>query len=353
MDPDVADKLNQWLAELSGDYRVVAPALKSGNRAFSEFAETQGAVLGLTQSETILPAKKLFLPPAETLLDFGGSRLAAPALDAQPMVVFGLHICELSADRLLGRIMESGAADAPYLERRARALTIGATCYRTELCFCEKTGHDQVTPADFDLFLAFGEAGPGGSEPVLIVGSDAGAQLAASAPFPLKDSSTDRRTISAPPVAGAGNGDANYDAESGAGRWPLDDLPDLHRDAFGATMWDEVAHRCLGCGNCTVVCPLCYCFYTRDETGLDPSRGRRLRLWDSCQLVPFARVAGGHNFREARSERIWYRFSHKFMRIQENFGSPGCSGCGACLHFCPAGIDPRQVIESVLAVSHV
>jgi len=348
MNPDVAKKLSQWLAELSGDYRIVAPALKSGNRAFGEFTETQDAALGLTQSDTILPVKKLFLPPAETLLEFGDGRLAAPAAADQPLIVFGLHICELSADRLLTRIMESGAADQPYLERRNQALTIGATCYRTDFCFCEKTGHNQVTPADFDLFLDFGEAGPGGGEPVLIAGGDAGRQLAAAAPFPLDSSGTGPCSISAPPVADA-NG---YEAESGDSRWPLADLPELHRDAFGAALWDEVAHRCLGCGNCTVVCPLCYCFYTRDETGLDPSRGRRLRLWDSCQLVAFARVAGGHNFREARSERIWYRFSHKFMRIQENFSAPGCSGCGACRHFCPAGIDPRQVIESVLAVSH-
>ena len=168
-----------------------------------------------------------------------------------------------------------------------------------------------------------------------MAGSSAGRELARGAPLPVAEAGE----VVAPSAPG------------GSEPWPLSSLPDRVRESFGAAIWDELAERCLGCGNCTIVCPLCYCFYTRDETGLDPAAGRRLRLWDSCQLVAFARVAGGHNFREARSERIWYRFSHKFMRTQERFGMPGCSGCGACAHFCPVDIDPREVIAGVLGVT--
>lgn len=366
MDPDVSHELNRWLHTLTADFRVVAPVPKAGMRSFVEIgspsgqkgnvtatataAEVPAAALGLTQSTTILPAKKFFLPPAETLLQFTDGRIESPAPDPRPLLLFGLHICELSADRLLTAIMAAGMADAPYLERRRRALTIGVTCRRTELCFCERTGHDRIDGArgDFDLFLDFGDAGPDGSAPVLVAGSGAGQELARTAPFPLEARAGEDRALAAPVPGNA----KNPDTGPALGRWPLDLLPEMHRQAFGATMWDEVAFRCLGCGNCTVVCPLCYCFSTRDETGLDPARGQRLRLWDSCQLVAFARVAGGHNFREERPERIWYRFSHKFMRIQEGFGAPGCSGCGACLHFCPADIDPRQVIGSVLETAH-
>jgi ferredoxin len=29
-------------------------------------------------------------------------------------------------------------------------------------------------------------------------------------------------------------------------------------DGYGAARWDEVASRCLSCGNCTLACPTCW-----------------------------------------------------------------------------------------------
>lgn len=322
-------ELKRWLLELAGSYQVLTPVEKGVNRVFAEISPGLEVVPDAPQERTVLPAKKAFLPPEEPLFGFEKDLLKPPP---QPpgTVIFGLRVCELSADRLLTAAMESGPGDYPFTSRRRLGFTIGVPCRRSAACFCEKTGHDRIGAGDFDLFLASSEEGP-----VLWAGTVEGRELAQGAPFPVRAIEEEIRAP-VPPDSQA---------------WPLDALPGLLRESFGATMWEELATRCLGCGNCTVVCPLCYCFFTRDETGWDPSVGRRLRHWDSCQLVAFARVAGGHNFREARSERIWYRFSHKFMRMQEAFARPGCSGCGACLHFCPVDIDPRRVIEAVLEVT--
>ncbi|MHB8792745.1 MAG: 4Fe-4S dicluster domain-containing protein [Thermoleophilia bacterium] len=320
-----------WLQGLSDRRRLFIPAEKGGNRIFEEFGQTGRAVLDQIQEKTVLPAKKVFLPPLETLFDFSNQGIQQPE-SPEKTIVFGLHICELSADRLLNANMAYDRPDFPYLSRRGDSLMIGVTCRRSSGCFCEKTGHDRLAPGDYDLFLDLDDPG----RPRLIVGTDAGRELAADSPFAVEAA----EEITAPPARNPE-------------RWPLETLPEKIHESFGAVMWDELAARCLGCGNCTIVCPLCYCFYTRDETKLDPSIGKRLRLWDSCQLLAFARVAGGYNFREARSERIWYRFSHKFMRTQQALGAPGCSGCGACFHFCPVDIDPRQVIASVLDVTAV
>lgn len=319
-----------WLQEISSRRRLFIPVDKGGNRVFEEFGQNGGPALGLPQEQTVLPVKKVFLPPSETLFDFSHDSIRQPA-EPEDTAVFGMHVCELSADSLLAANMAWDRPDFPFLARRGRGLTIGVSCRRSSGCFCEKTGHDRAGPGDYDLFLDVGDPG----RPRLLAGSDAGRELATAAPFVLEEAAEEIKA----PLA------RNPEA------WPLESLPEKLHDSFGAVMWDELAARCLGCGNCTIVCPLCYCFYTRDETGLDPTTGRRLRLWDSCQLLAFARVAGGHNFRESRSERIWYRFSHKFMRTQQTFGAPGCSGCGACLHFCPVGIDPRQVIAGVLEVT--
>lgn len=343
--------LGRWLLELAADYRVLVPAEKGGNRIFQEVGTTDALCFGLAQDRTVLPAKKAFLPPEEMLFEFSAGRIL-PAMPLDDTIVFGLHVCELSADRLLTANMTHDRPDFHYLVRRNGGIIAGVSCRRTPGCFCEKTGHDQIVPGDFDLFLDLdgcsgwdsagtgeqcgGKAKTSVAQPRLIAGSAAGRNLAASAPFPLENATG---AIRAP------------EASAGSKTWPLDELPARIRDSFGAAIWDDLAVRCLGCGNCTIVCPLCYCFYTRDETGLAPETGRRLRLWDSCQLLAFARVAGGHNFRESRSERIWYRFSHKFMRMQETLGHAGCSGCGACFHFCPADIDPQQVIADVLGVT--
>lgn len=347
---DAHPALRRWLLELAADYRVLIPAQKGSNRIFQEVGTTDELVFGLAQDLTVLPAKKAFLPPEETLFEFSEGRIL-PAEPLNNTIIFGLHVCELSADHLLTANMTRDRPDFHYLARRNGCLIAAVSCRRTSGCFCEKTGHDQIMPGDFDLFLdlegcsGWGTAGTGeqydagvkagDGQPRLIAGSAAGRNLAASSPFPLEDAT---EAIRAP-------------AAAGSKIWPLDELPARIRESFGAALWDDLADRCLGCGNCTIVCPLCYCFYTRDETGLAPETGRRLRLWDSCQLLAFARVAGGHNFRESRSERIWYRFSHKFMRMQEILGKPGCSGCGACLHYCPAEIDPQQVIAAVLEVT--
>lgn len=323
-------ELLHWLKDLAAVYRLLVPAEKDGNRIFEDFGNGVNLMLDHPQELTVLPSKKVFMPPSETLFEFSCDGIEPPET-TEVSLVFGLHICELSADRLLTRNMAYDCPDLPYLARRSKGLAIGVSCRRSPGCFCEKTGHDRLIPGDYDLFLNMDDP----KHPELIAGSDAGRRLAANAPFPLEDPGEE---IVAPPAP-------NPEP------WPLESLPVRMQDSFGAIMWDELAARCLGCGNCTVVCPLCYCFYIRDETGLDPSAGRRLRHWDSCQLLAFARVAGGHNFREARSERIWYRFSHKFMRTQKTFGAPGCSGCGACFHFCPVGIDPRRVIAGVLDVT--
>src|SRR6185436_13833269 len=46
--------------------------------------------------------------------------------------------------------------------------------------------------------------------------------------------------------------------------------------------WDEVAKRCLACGNCTMVCPTCFCSSVQDLSDLTGDETQRVRQWDSC-----------------------------------------------------------------------
>jgi ferredoxin len=116
------------------------------------------------------------------------------------------------------------------------------------------------------------------------------------------------------------------------------ELPALLSTAYEHPLWGELGERCLACGSCTNVCPTCYCFNVLDEVNMALTTGERLRRWDSCQLDEFARVAGGENFREARSARQRHRFMRKGKYIYDKFGELGCVGCGRCVRTCVANI---------------
>jgi len=117
-----------------------------------------------------------------------------------------------------------------------------------------------------------------------------------------------------------------------------DGLPRALRDGADHPRWDEVAGRCLACANCTLVCPTCFCVNVRDVDELGGGRTKRLREWDSCFTGDFSYIAGGRVRRSGMSRyRQW--LTHKLSYWVDQFGRPGCVGCGRCITWCPAGID--------------
>ncbi|HDH04034.1 MAG TPA: hypothetical protein ENH22_00745 [Candidatus Campbellbacteria bacterium] len=112
-------------------------------------------------------------------------------------------------------------------------------------------------------------------------------------------------------------------------------------------IWDELGKKCLGCGICTYVCPLCHCFSIEDSVGLD-DKCSRCRKWDACTLPDFAKIAGGHNFRPSIKERYYDWFYHKFVRGYNEYGKSQCVGCERCKELCPAGIDIYEILSVIL-----
>ena len=120
-------------------------------------------------------------------------------------------------------------------------------------------------------------------------------------------------------------------------------MPSLMELYWDDELWNELGDRCLSCGACTLVCPTCPCFNVIDEVNLDSTKGERMRKWDSCMFREYSMVAGGHNFREARADRLKLRFTHKLQAFVGEFGKPACVGCGRCIDICPVDIDIRTV----------
>ena len=127
------------------------------------------------------------------------------------------------------------------------------------------------------------------------------------------------------------------------------ELADALRAGGHSPVWLEIAARCYSCGSCNTTCPTCFCFDVKDEIDLSMERGVRKRMWDSCQLIDFAEVASGHNFRGERWQRVKHRWHRKFLYLYERLGRPYCVGCGRCSRACTVDINIVDVSNKLLA----
>ncbi len=71
------------------------------------------------------------------------------------------------------------------------------------------------------------------------------------------------------------------------------DIKELLYRNYEHPRWDEVAERCLTCGNCTMVCPTCFCTTVEDVTDLAGEHVERHQRWDSCFTVDYSHIHGG------------------------------------------------------------
>ena len=116
---------------------------------------------------------------------------------------------------------------------------------------------------------------------------------------------------------------------------------------YSYAFWNPEAENCVECGACNTICPTCHCFLLYDQG--DKRAMERLRVWDSCMLKRFARVAGGANPRPELWMRLRNRFEKKFDFFPQVLGLNACTGCGRCISACPAKIDIRKVLGRLAA----
>ena len=117
-----------------------------------------------------------------------------------------------------------------------------------------------------------------------------------------------------------------------------DGIADLLARNLEHPRFDEVSERCLSCGNCTMVCPTCFCTDVDDTSDLAGEFAERSRRWDSCFNLEFTYVHGG-SVRNSTKSRYRQWMTHKLSTWHEQFGTSGCVGCGRCITWCPVAID--------------
>jgi Fe-S oxidoreductase len=126
------------------------------------------------------------------------------------------------------------------------------------------------------------------------------------------------------------------------------DIKDLLYRNRDNPRWDDVAERCLTCGNCTMACPTCFCSTVQDTTDLAGDVAERNRVWDSCFTFDFS-YAGGGSTRTSNKGRYRHWMTHKLATWIDQFGTSGCVGCGRCITWCPVGIDITEEVAAIRA----
>jgi len=289
--------------------------------------------------------KRYQLPPEVRLWrarrepDGGLSEVAEASREAPRYAFLGARSCELHAMGILDRVLLGGAHPDPADGvRREDVFVVAVQCAQAgATCFCASMGTGPTADHGYDLALT--EVLEGARHYfVLDVGSERGADLLAE--------------ISHAP-AGAGEqgaASAAYARASAQMGRELDvsDIRELLYRNYENPRWEEVAERCLSCGNCTMVCPTCFCTSVEDVTDLDNGHVERHQRWDSCFTVDYSHIHGGPVRASTRSRyRQW--MTHKLATWIDQFGSSGCVGCGRCITWCPVGIDITEEAGAIRA----
>lgn len=244
--------------------------------------------------------------------------------------LFGMRPCEVAAMAKLDRVLAGGAHPDPVaVAARADRLVVAVECTRpAATCFCASMGTGPGCTSGADVVLTELVDDGGAVRYLATALTDRGERLLVELDAPRADD--DVRSAARTAVDDAARAQTRHVDRDG--------IASVLRHGAELARWDDVADRCLTCGNCTSVCPTCFCTDVHDTTSLDGDEALRTRHWDTCFSLQFSRIAG-HSVRSSVRSRYRQWLTHKLGTWWDQFGESGCVGCGRCITWCPVGID--------------
>jgi ferredoxin len=345
-----------FTALIQAGYKIYGPRVRDGVIQFEHLDDPDSLPVGVTndqqpghyrlntwESQRLFDwnhgpqtIKPLCFAPREVLWQeqaepYGFKRVLP---QATPTAVIGVRACDLAALAIQDHHFELEMRPDPhYKQRRDSLLLIGIDCaHSADTCFCASTGDGPALDAGYDIGMAELDEGF-----LIWHRSDKGQAI------------TDQLELQS---ADDGQLEAMLQATSQAAReqtrkMPVnEELQQLYK-RLDHGHWDQVAERCLSCGNCTAVCPTCFCYQVEHEMALTGDMAEMVRSWDSC-FSPTHSDMGHFKVRSEVKHRYRQWLTHKLAGWQVQQRRIGCTGCGRCITWCPVGIDLTQEVTAVL-----
>ncbi|MBN1690899.1 MAG: 4Fe-4S dicluster domain-containing protein, partial [Dehalococcoidia bacterium] len=320
---DLADFVNELIKTGAAGEAI---GIKEKDNKFNFGPLKDASELRLDYNVSLLPPKKYFLPPSETVLKYelGDTPRVEPVVTEKAVCLIGVHPFDIKALMLTDAVYGGSNPDPNYFLKRNNSTIIGVDCLSPiPKSFAASMG-TAVTEDGFDLMLT-----DIGDSYFVTVGTSKGDSLikkyaktteAAAADLQKRDKVRQ---------------DALKKYQVKLNMQPSE-IPALLDDNWDSDLFKERSSTCFSCGSCVMVCPTCVCFDVQDDVAINMQGGERYRRWDACMLSDFARVASGENFREHKEQRFRHRMYRKGKYLVERYQFLGCVGCGRCGTACLA-----------------
>ncbi len=326
-------------------YEVIAPFRgRESDTRFDTVTDENINDVQIHAANPQYPPKRYVLPHIEPLLKVQKSEAGIsiePTYESPKRAIFGIRSCDVAGIYHLDRFyLGREFRDVYYENHRKNLFLVNVVCTDTERdigseCFCVCADTGPAARDHFDLQLM-----DLGSRFMAVAGTDAGEALFSNAIFRKAghEDVADRRSIL---------DHVRKRFKDKTTSWFSATVRYISQDKVLEKAWEEIGNRCMECGGCTYVCPACTCFTVTDRK-VGAGDVERVRLWDSCALAGFTRMAGGFNPRRAvhdrRNRRFFRKLAHYFIQREL---SMACVGCGRCVAVCHGDIGMPTVVESI------
>lgn len=314
--------LMSFINSLLSSVRVEAVQARGERFAFDTLKSAKD--LRLDYDVTLLPPKKYFQPPVETLLTYESTGAYKSHYQDEEFVLIGVHPYDMIAINQMDKLFSQDNYDSHYMKLRKSATIIAIDVVTPSKNVFAGSMGTFVVGQGYDILLT--KIGDGF---IAEAATEKGQSLLSKAAEAVDASDEDLKKRQ----------DVQDKNQQELNKHQLKckpaDIGNLLEKAYNHSVWEEKAKTCFGCGSCNMVCPTCYCFNVQDDVNWDLKSGQRQRCWDGCLLDGFTKVAGDHEFRANKADRIRHRIYRKGKYVPAKIdGEIACVGCGRCVNAC-------------------
>jgi len=320
------EDLHNWLADIGEEYRLTAPVEKDGVILYEPIQSLDEIVWDF--EKPVNSIKEIFFPQTEILMELqisgNGSDEIKEVIPTEKNILLNVRPCDAHGLNCLDAMfLDDSPPDVYYAARRQNSVVMGLSCsHMGESCFCTSVGGSPGDTVGMDVMLSKYEEGF-----LVELLTPIGEAL-------FSDLPVTEQVI-------------EVESPFEKGLFPVPN-EEILKKSFDSELWGMQAERCISCRICAYVCPTCRCFDIRDEVvggSNGTKQANRIRCWDSCASEAYRRIAGGHNPRASKIERLRNRVLCKLYYYPQQYGMLSCVGCGRCIDACPVGMDITEIMS--------